>query len=108
MPAAAVTHVDEIAITAIPGLVGTSVAVTRFTAGPEVRRAINMGFGSSLQPFAFFNTSFDLDDIKIAPGTPRSTVGGGVVVSDAEGYIIQATGDYSETVGAAIPDRSLA
>ena len=108
MPAAAVTHVDEIAIAAIPGLVGTSVAVTRFTAGPEVRRAINMGFGSSLEPFAFFNTSFDLDDIKIGPAAARNTIGGGVVMNDADGYVIQAIGNYSETVGAAIPDPSLA
>jgi hypothetical protein len=108
MPAAALTHVDEIAIAAIPGLVGTSTVLTRFTAGPEVRRAIDMGFGSSLEPFAFLKTSFDLDDVKVVPGPARSTIGGGVVVRDAEGYIIQATGDYSETVGAAIPDPSLA
>jgi hypothetical protein len=108
MPAAALTHVDETAIAAIPGLVGTSTVLTRFTAGPEVRRAIDMGFGSSLEPFAFLKTSFDLDDVKVVPGAARSTIGGGVVVRDAEGYIIQATGDYSETVGAAIPDPSLA
>jgi hypothetical protein len=108
MPAAAVTHVDETAIAAIPGLAGTSAAVTRFTAGPEVRRAIDMGFGSSLVPFAFFKTSFDLDDIKVAPGSARSTIGGGVVVNDTEGYVIQATGNYSETVGDATPDKSFA
>jgi hypothetical protein len=107
-PMAAVTYVDETAIAAIPGLAGTSTAVTRFTTGPEVRRVIDMGFGSSLEPFAFFKTSFDLDDIKVAPGGARSTIGGGVVVNDAEGYIIQATGNYSETVGAATPDQSLA
>jgi len=108
MPAAALTHVDETAIAAIPSLAGTSTTATSFTAGPEVRRTIDMGFGSSLEPFAFFKTSFDLDDVKIAPGPPRSTVGGGIVMNDANGYVIQATGDYSETVGAAIPDKSLA
>ena len=108
MPAAAVTHVDEIAISAIPGLSETSVTTTRFTAGPELRRSIDIGLGSSLEPFAFFKTSFDLDDIKVGPGTARSTIGGGIVVNDADGYLIQAIGDYSETVGAAIPDQSLA
>jgi len=108
MPAAAVTHVDETSIAAIPGVAGTNVTMTRFTAGPEVRRPIDMGFGSSLEPFAFFKTSFDLDDIKIGPGAARNTIGGGVVVNDADGYVIQATGDYSETVGAATPDQSLA
>jgi hypothetical protein len=108
MPAAAVTHVDEIAISAIPGLSETNVAMTRFTAGPEVRRPIDMGFGSSLEPFAFFKTSFDLDDIKIGPAAARNTIGGGVVMNDADGYVIQAIGNYSETVGAAIPDPSLA
>ena len=106
MPAAAVTHVDEIA--RIPGLSETSVTTTRFTAGPELRRSIHIGLGSSLEPFAFFKTSFDLDDIKVGPGTARSTIGGGIVVNDADGYLIQAIGDYSETVGAAIPDQSLA
>ena len=108
MPAAAVTHVDEIAISAIPGLSETSVTTTRFTAGPELRRSIDLGLGSSLEPFAFFKTSFDLDDIKVGPGAARSTIGGGVVVNDADGYLIQAIGDYSETVGAAIPAQSLA
>jgi len=107
-PAAALTHVDETAIAAIPGVAETSVAMTRFTAGPEVRRPIDMGFGSSLEPFAFFKTSFDLDDVKIGPGAARNTVGGGLVVNDADGYVIQAIGNYSETVGAAIPDPSLA
>jgi Autotransporter beta-domain len=107
-PAAALTHVDETAIAAIPGLTGTSVTMTRFTAGPEVRRPIDMGFGSSLEPFVFFKTSFDLDDVKIGPGAARNTVGGGLVVNDADGYVIQAIGNYSETVGAAIPDPSLA
>jgi hypothetical protein len=82
--------------------------MTRFTAGPEVRRSIDMGFGSSLEPFAFFKTSFDLDDVKIGPGAARNTVGGGLVVNDADGYVIQAIGNYSETVGAAILDPSLA
>jgi Autotransporter beta-domain len=108
MPTAAVTHVDETAIAAIPSLAGTSVTMNRVTAGPEVRRSIDMGFGSSLEPFAFFKASFDLDDIKVGPGAAHSTIGGGVVVNDAEGYVIQAMGDYSETVGAAIPDQSLA
>jgi hypothetical protein len=108
MPAAAVTHLDETSIAAIPGVAETSVAMTHFTAGPELRRPIDMGFGSSLEPFAFFKTSFDLDDIKIGPAAARNTIGGGVVMNDADGYVIQAIGNYSETVGAAIPDPSLA
>lgn len=108
MPSAAVTHVDEPAISAIPGLSETSVTMTRFTAGPELRRSIDMGLGSSLEPFAFFKTSFDLDDIKVGPAAARNTIGGGIVVNDAEGYVIQAMGDYSENLGAALPDQSLA
>jgi hypothetical protein len=108
MPSAAVTRVDETAIAAIPGLPGTSATMTRFTAGPELRRSIDTGFGSSLEPFAFFKTSFDLDDVKVGPGMARSTIGGGIVVNDADGYVIRAIGDYSETVGAEIPDETLA
>lgn len=108
MPTAAITHVDETSVAAIPDLAGTSVAATRVIAGPAVSRSIDMGFGSSLEPFAFFKTSFELHDIAAAPGAARSTVGGGVVVNDADGYKIQAIGDYSETVGAEVPDPSLA
>ena len=109
MPTAAITHVDETAIAAVPGPdAGTSAGTTRVTAGPAVSRSIDMGSGSSLEPFAFFKTSFELDDIKVAPGAARSTIGGGVVVNDADGYKIQAIGDYSETVGDAAPDQSLA
>jgi hypothetical protein len=108
MPSAALTHLNETSIAAIPGLAGTTATTTRFTAGPELRRSIDLGFGSSLEPFAFFKTSFDVDDMKVAPGAARSTIGGGVVVNDADGYLVQAVGDYSETVGAATPDQSLA
>jgi hypothetical protein len=31
-----------------------------------------------------------------------------MVLNDARGYVIQATGDYSETVGVALPNPSLA
>ncbi len=109
MPTAAITHVDETAISTIPGpIAGTNLATTRVTAGPTVSRSIDTGFGSSLEPFAYFKTSFELEDISVAPGAARSTVGGGVVVSDVDGYKIQAIGDYSETVGDAAPDESLA
>ncbi len=67
-----------------------------------------MGFGSSLEPFAFFKTSFDLDDIKVGPGVARSTIGGGLVVNDADFAVNNDLADYSETVGAEIPDQSLA
>jgi hypothetical protein len=109
MPTAAITHVDETSVATIAGPVdGTSVATTRFTAGPAVSRSIDTGSGSSLEPFAYFKTSFELYDVLVVPGAARSTIGGGIVVNDADGYKIQAIGDYSETVGAEVPDQSLA
>jgi hypothetical protein len=109
MPTAAITHVDETSVAAMTGPVdGTSVTTTRFTAGPAVSRSIDTGSGSSLEPFAYFKTSFELHDVLVVPGAARSTIGGGVVVNDADGYKIQAIGDYSETVGAEAPDESLA
>lgn len=108
VPTASVTYVDQNALAAIPGLAGTELEMTRFTVGPEVKRQIDMGLGSSLEPFAFFKTSLDFDNAMVRAGIARNTIGGGVVITQPEGYSIQATGDYSETVGTETPDESLA
>jgi hypothetical protein len=108
VPTAAVTYVNESALAAIPGLVGTDFDMTRVTIGPEIKRQIDMGFGSSLEPFAFFKTSLNVDNAMVRPGIARNTIGGGILITQPEGYSIQAVGDYSETVGTATPDESLA
>jgi hypothetical protein len=109
MPTAAITYLGETTITTIPGPVdGMSLSTTRVTAGPAVSRSIDVGYGASVEPFAFFKTSFELADMMVAPNAARSTIGGGLTLNDADGYKIQAIGDYSETVGTEIPDPALA
>ncbi len=103
----AVTYVDETASATLPGIAGTSVEVARVSAGPEVKRHIDAGFGNSLEPFAFFKTSIDLDSFGVSPGVARNTVGGGVTLSKQNDYNISATADYSESTGET-PDKAVA
>jgi Autotransporter beta-domain len=107
MPAASITYVDDTAIASISGL-SDAVAQTRLTAGPQIRRQFDAGDAGSLEPFAFFKTSLDLDSIQVAPSAARNTIGGGVALNQPDGYSIQATANFSETVGAELPDAEVA
>jgi hypothetical protein len=62
----------------------------------------------SLEPFAFFKTSLDLDSVMVLRDAARNTIGGGVALNQPDGYSIQATANFSETLGAALPDPTLA
>jgi hypothetical protein len=108
VPTASVTYVDENALATIPALAGTDIEMTRFTVGPELKRQIDVGLGSNLEPFAFFKTTLDFDNAMVRPGISRNTIGGGVLITQPEGYSIQAVGDYTETLGTETPDESLA
>ena len=57
----ALTYVDETSA-GIAGMPGTSIDVTRFTVGPELKRRIDTGHGASIEPFAFFKSSLDLGE----------------------------------------------
>jgi len=107
MPAASITYVDDTAIASISGL-SDAVAQTRVTAGPQIRRQFDAGGAGSLEPFAFFKTSLDLDSIVVLPDAARNTIGGGVALNQPDGYSIQATANFSETVGAELPDAEVA
>ncbi len=103
----AVTYIDETASAALSGVAGTNVEVARVSAGPELKRHIDAGFGNSLEPFAFFKTSIDLDSFGANPGVARNTVGGGVTLTKQNDYNISATADYSESIGET-PDKAVA
>jgi hypothetical protein len=107
MPAASITYVDDTAIASISGLSDTA-AQTRLTAGPQIRRQFDAGDAGSLEPFAFFKTSLGLDSIMVLPDAARNTIGGGVALNQPDGYSIQATANFSETVGAELPDAEVA
>jgi hypothetical protein len=106
MQSTAVTYVDETAVATVPGLGETSVGVTRFT-GPELKRPIKAGGGNSVEPFAFFKTSLELDDPSVRPNTARNTLGGGLMLSKPESYSVRATAERSESVGALTPDEEM-
>jgi hypothetical protein len=108
MPAASITYVGDTAAASLSGLPEATATTTRFTAGPQLRREIDAGDAGILEPFAFFKTSLDLDSVKTMPSAARATIGGGVVLRPAQGFSIQATADFSETVGAELPDQALA
>lgn len=108
MPAASISYVGDTTVASIAGLSEATAQTTRFTAGPQLRRLIDAGDAGILEPFAFFKTSLDLESVKVMPEVARNTIGGGVVLNRPEGYSIQATADYSETVGAELPDPSIA
>jgi hypothetical protein len=108
MPAASISYVGDTTVASISGLSDATAQTTRFTAGPQLRRLIDAGDAGILEPFAFFKTSLDLESVKVMPEVARNTIGGGVVLNRPEGYSIQATADYSETVGAELPDPSIA
>jgi hypothetical protein len=107
MPAASITYVDD-NVVSVSGLSDTTIQTTRLTAGPQIRRQFDAGEAGSLEPFAFFKTSLDLDSIQVAPSAARNTIGGGVALNQADGYSIQATANFSETVGAELPDAEVA
>jgi hypothetical protein len=107
MQSAAVSYVDESAATSRPGIGGADVEMTRLLVGPELKRRIDTGRGSSLEPFAFLKSSLDLDAAMAEPSTMRNSVGGGVVVHRPAGYRIEARGDYSEAIAAESLDESM-
>jgi hypothetical protein len=107
MPAASITYVDDTAIASISGL-SDAATQTRLTAGPQIRRQFDAGDAGSLEPFAFFKTRLDLDSIVVLPNAARNTIGGGVALNQPDGYSIQATANFSESVGAELPDAEVA
>jgi hypothetical protein len=109
MQTMAVTYVDEGASARAGDLGDSSGSVTRFTTGPEIKRAIDTGFGNSVEPFAFFKTSLELDDPRIRAGVARNTLGGGLMLSKPESYNLRATAERSAVVGIGeMPETELA
>jgi hypothetical protein len=107
MPAASIIYTDDASVASIAGLSEATAQSTRFTAGPQLSRQFDAGDAGIVEPFAFAKTSVDLDSIKAMPGAARNTIGGGVALNQLDGYSIQATADYSETVGNELPDPAL-
>jgi hypothetical protein len=107
MPAASITYVHDTAVASVSGLTDAAAQTTRLTAGPQIRRQFDAGDAGSLEPFAFFRTSLDLDSVKVVPDAARNTIGGGVALNQPDGYSIQAIANFSETIGVELPDPTL-
>lgn len=78
-----------------------SLGVTRFTLSPEVKRHIEIGSGTSVEPFAFFKSSLDLTESDWNAPVGRNTVGGGVQLAKPDKYRIRAAADFSEDAAGA-------
>jgi hypothetical protein len=96
----AITYLDETSA-GMTGLAGTSVDVTRFSIGPELKRHIDVGNDNSLEPFAFFKSSLDLAETGLEDPTTQNTVGGGVMLAKPDKYKLRATADYTDSTDAA-------
>ena len=77
--------------------IGNSVAVTRLSVGPELKRQFDTKGGASVEPFAFFKSSLDLGDAAFAAPVARNTLGAGVSLIKPENFDIRATADYTES-----------
>lgn len=97
-PSGAVTYLGEQSDD-----VGSSVDVTRLSVGPEVKRQFDMKGGASVEPFAFFKSSLDLNDASFADPVARNTLGVGVSLVKPENFDIRATADYTESSGTEAP-----
>ncbi len=97
-----ITYIDETSRRHSAGDVpGESVDVARFSAGPALKRHFDTANGGSLEPFAFFKSSLDLDDAALTEPVAQNTVGAGVTLVKPDKYNIRASADYSESSDAA-------
>lgn len=92
----ALTYIGEMS-DGIAGLAATSVDVTRFTVGPELKRHIDTGSGASIEPFAFFKSSLNLAEAGWGAPAAQNTIGGGVVLAKPDKYNIRAAADFTES-----------
>ena len=91
----AISYLDETS-SALTDLSGTSVDVTRLSAGPELKRRFEAG-NASIEPFAFFKSSVDLSGTGLTDPNALNTIGAGVTLAEPENYSIRATAGYSES-----------
>jgi hypothetical protein len=96
-----ITYLDETSSHAASGVPGESVDIARFSAGPELKRHFDTGNGGSVEPFAFFKSSLDLDDSALGEPLAQNTVGGGVTLAKPDKYNIRASADYTDSSDAA-------
>jgi hypothetical protein len=94
----AVTYLDDARYSGIPGGPDTSLEVTRFSVGPELKRQFDTSNGASIEPFAFFKSSLNLGESGWAAPAGQNTVGGGVLLAKPDKYKIRAGADFTESL----------
>jgi len=66
-----------------------------------LKRHIDTGNGSSIEPFAFFRSSLDLAESHWQTPVGQNTVGGGVLLAKPDKYKIRAAADFTESMSGA-------
>jgi hypothetical protein len=65
---------------------------------PEIKRPFQAGEDKKIEPFAYFESSLNVDDSDFTNAAPTNKVGGGVGLTKTDAYSIRATMDYTETM----------
>lgn len=97
-PSGAVTHVTEDADIPVAGVDAGRYEETRVSVRPEIKRPFQAGEDKKIEPFAYFESSLNVDDSDFTNAAPTNKVGGGVGLTKTDAYSIRATMDYTETM----------
>ncbi|MFD0987172.1 autotransporter outer membrane beta-barrel domain-containing protein [Methyloligella solikamskensis] len=97
-PSGAVTHITEDADIPVAGVGSEHIEETRVSIRPEIKRPFQAGENKKIEPFAYFESSLNVDDSDFTNAAPINKVGGGVALTKTDDYSIRATMDYTETM----------
>ncbi|MEG6509719.1 autotransporter outer membrane beta-barrel domain-containing protein [Methyloligella sp. 2.7D] len=101
-PSGTVTRVTEDANSPIAGADATKLEETKVSIRPEIRRPIDGWNGNTIEPFAYLQSSVDVDTPDGSEASPQNSIGGGLAISKTDYYNIRATADYTETMNSDI------
>ncbi|ODA68405.1 hypothetical protein A7A08_00228 [Methyloligella halotolerans] len=101
-PSGAVTHITEDADIPMAGVDAARIEETRVSVRPEIKRPFQAGEDKKIEPFAYFESSLNVDDADFTNAAPTNRVGGGVALTKTDDYSIRATMDYTETMNSDI------
>ncbi|XSG82379.1 MAG: autotransporter outer membrane beta-barrel domain-containing protein [Methyloligella sp. ZOD6] len=106
-PSGAVTHITEDGNIPVAGVDAGRIDETRVSIRPEIKRPFQAGEDKKIEPFAYFESSLNVDEADFTNAAPTNRVGGGVALTKTDDYSIRATADYTDTMNSEL-DPSVA